>query len=97
MNDLVKVPYDNEQRPTVMGRDPHEAQGIRSNHKDWFSRMCAYGFTESTDFISILRESTGGQPSMDRQQSLQKRARAIIMRKKSVDCRKIGSLFSYVY
>lgn len=71
MNDLVKVSYDNEQRPTVMGRDLHEALGIRTNYMDWFPRICEYGFTEGTDFISILRESTGGRPSMDHQLTIE--------------------------
>ena len=71
MNDLVKVSFDNEQRPTVMGRDLHEVLGIRTNYMDWFPRMCEYGFTEGTDFISILRESTGGRPSMDHQLTIE--------------------------
>ena len=66
MNDLIKVSYENE-RPTVMGRDLHAALQIRTAYKDWFPRMCEYGFTEGTDFCSILSESTGGRPSADHQ------------------------------
>ena len=65
MNELIRVTYDREQRPTVMGRDLHEALGIRTAYKDWFPRMCEYGFTEGTDFCSILSESTGGRPATD--------------------------------
>lgn len=35
-NELITVSYDEEQRPYVMGRDLHEALGIRTAYKDWF-------------------------------------------------------------
>lgn len=71
MNELIRVTYDREQRPAVMGRDLHEALGIRTAYKDWFPRMCEYGFTEGTDFCSILSESTGGRPGMDHQLTIE--------------------------
>lgn len=71
MNELIRVTYDREQRPTVMGRDLHEALGIRTAYKDWFPRMCEYGFTEGTDFCSILSESTGGRPGTDHQLTIE--------------------------
>ncbi len=71
MNELIRVTYDREQRPTVMGRDLHEALRIRTAYKDWFPRMCEYGFTEGTDFCSILSESTGGRPGMDHQLTIE--------------------------
>lgn len=71
MNELIRVTYDREQRPTVMGRELHEALGIRTAYKDWFPRMCEYGFTEGTDFCSILSESTGGRPGMDHQLTIE--------------------------
>ena len=49
MNELINVNYDNE-RLTVLGRDLHEKLGIRTAYKDWFPRMCEYGFTEGMDF-----------------------------------------------
>lgn len=70
-NELITVSYDEEQRPYVMGRDLHEALGIRTAYKDWFPRMREYGFTEGTDFCSILSESTGGRPSMDHQLTIE--------------------------
>ena len=41
MNELITVNYDSEQ-PTVLGRDLHEALGIKTAYKDWFPRMCEY-------------------------------------------------------
>lgn len=62
MNDIITVNYDNEQ-PTVLGRDLHEALGVKTAYKDWFPRMCEYGFEEGKDFSSFLSKSTGGRPS----------------------------------
>ena len=67
MNELVKVNYDAEQKPFVMGRDLHEVLQIRTNYMNWFPRMCEYGFEEGKDFIPNLVESTGGRPGIDHQ------------------------------
>ena len=49
------------------GRDFHEALQVKTAYKDWFPRMCEYGFTEGEDFCSNLSESTGGRPATDHQ------------------------------
>lgn len=66
MNDLIAINYNSEQ-PTVSGRELHEALEVKTAYKDWFPRMCEYGFTEGADFCSNLSESTGGRPSTDHQ------------------------------
>ena len=66
MNELIKITYNND-RPTVLGRDLHEKLEIKTAYKDWFPRMCEYGFEEGTDFCSFLSESTGGRPAADHQ------------------------------
>lgn len=65
MSEIIKINYENAERPTVSGRELHEALGITTRYNDWFSRMCEYGFTEDKDFYSILSKSTGGRPSTD--------------------------------
>ncbi len=65
MNELIKVTVNNKQQPTVSGRDLHRALEIESNYTTWFSRMTEYGFTEGTDFVPVLEESTGGRPATD--------------------------------
>ena len=65
MNELIKVNYDNPEEPVVSGRELHEALGIKTAYKDWFPRMCEYGFKEGIDFCSFLSESTGGRPATD--------------------------------
>jgi anti-repressor protein len=49
MNDLIVINYENE-RPTVSGRELHEALGIETPYRIWFPRMCEYGFTEGEDY-----------------------------------------------
>lgn len=65
MNEIIKVNYENAEQPTVSGRELHEALGVKTEYKDWFPRMCKYGFEEGLDFCSKMRESTGGRPSID--------------------------------
>lgn len=67
MNELITVNYDNSDRPTVSGRELHEALGVRTDYPHWFERMKEYGFTEGEDFQTILSESTGGRPSVNHQ------------------------------
>lgn len=56
MNDLININYENSDRPTVMGRDLHAALVIKTSYKDWFPRMCEYGFTEGEDFNPLKNE-----------------------------------------
>lgn len=70
MNELIKVNYDND-TPTVSGRELHELLDIKTAYKDWFPRMCEYGFAEGTDFCSFLSESTGGRPATDHQLTIE--------------------------
>ena len=69
MNELLKLNYDNE-KITLSARELHDFLEIGSHFKDWFPRMCEYGFKENEDFCSILSESTGGRPSIDYQITL---------------------------
>ena len=66
MDELIRINFDSD-RPTVSGRDLHAALEVKTAYKDWFPRMCDYGFEEGTDFCSFLSESTGGRPATDHQ------------------------------
>ena len=57
MNELIKINYDNPEKPVVSGRELHEALGIKTAYKDWFPRMCEYGFEEGKDFCSKMSET----------------------------------------
>lgn len=55
MNEVLKINYETEQ-PTVSARDLHEQLNIKTAFKDWFPRMCEYGFQNGTDFNSLKIE-----------------------------------------
>ena len=52
MNELIKINTSNPDRPTVLGRDLHEALGVETPYSKWFSRMAEYGFAEGDDFVT---------------------------------------------
>lgn len=64
MNELIRVDFTGE-RPAVSARELHDFLEVKTTYKDWFPRMCEYGFTEGEDFCSFLSESTGGRPAQD--------------------------------
>lgn len=67
-NELLKIDYTNVDRPTVLGRDLHEALEVQTRYNDWFLRMCDYGFEEGSDFYSILSKTPeGGRPQQNHQ------------------------------
>lgn len=71
MNELaIKVSYESD-KPTVSGRELHEKLGIKTAYKDWFPRMCEYGFIEGEDFCSFLSGSTGGRPATEHQLTIE--------------------------
>lgn len=55
MNELIKVTYDND-RPAVSARDLHDFLEVKTAYKDWFPRMCEYGFTVGEDFNPLKNE-----------------------------------------
>ena len=80
MNELIKINYDNPEKPVVSGRELHAALGVDTPYHKWFPRMCEYGFSHERDFWTKMSESTGGRPSTDHQLT-------IPWQKKSVCCR----------
>lgn len=71
MKDLIQIHYDNADRPTVSGRELHEALEVKTAYKDWFPRMCEYGFSEDIDYARCSNLSSenqhGGQNKIDHQ------------------------------
>ena len=53
MKDLIQIHYDNADRPTVSGRELHEALGVETPYTTWVKRMCEYGFSENVDFCNL--------------------------------------------
>ena len=48
MNGLIAINYEN-QNPTVNGRDLHAALKVATQYRDWFPRMCEFGFQEGKE------------------------------------------------
>lgn len=67
MNDLIKINYDNADRPTVLARDLYEELGVKSKYSDWFKNMCSYGFTENVDFMAFSKNLENGGRTIDHQ------------------------------
>ena len=71
MNELIKVNYENVDHPTVSGRELWEALEVKTAYKDWFPRMCEYGFAENVDYTRCSNLSSanqhGGQNKIDHQ------------------------------
>ncbi len=55
MNDIIKVNYNTDQ-PTVSARELHEFLEVKTAYKDWFPRMCEYGFAKGRDFNPLKNE-----------------------------------------
>lgn len=66
MNERIKVNYDNADRPTVSGRELWEALEVKTAYKDWFPRMCEYGFSEGKDYCSFLSDRVDGRAGKPR-------------------------------
>ena len=72
MKDLIQIHYDNADRPTVSGRELHEALGVETPYTTWVKRMCEYGFSENVDFATRFpnlesENQYGGQNKIDHQ------------------------------
>ena len=70
MNEItIAVKFDND-KPTVSGRELHEALMIETPYQKWFPRMCAYGFVENKDywtFFFFFFYGLAGKPRTDHQ------------------------------
>lgn len=91
MDELIRINFDSD-RPTVSGRELHAALEVKTAYKDWFPRMCDYGFEEGTDFCSFLSESTGGRPATDHQLTIEM-AKELCMIQRSETGRKFRQYF----
>lgn len=54
LNDTSDFPVD--------GRDLHEHLQVETPYTIWFPRMCEYGFTEKTDYLTKMLDRSDGKP-----------------------------------
>lgn len=58
--DVIPV-YDTDTgEKVVLGRELHERLKIKTAYKDWFPRMCEYGFVDGKDYGSFLSNRSDG-------------------------------------
>lgn len=62
MTDLIKIHYDNTDRPTVSGRELWEALEVETPYTQWFKRMSEYGFSENVDFALVSQKCETNNP-----------------------------------
>ena len=56
----IRVEYIDD-RPVVSARELHEALGIHTIFRQWFPRMCEYGFMEGLDYTKIHQKKEGSR------------------------------------
>lgn len=68
MDELIKINYESKM-PTVSARELHAGLEIKTAFKDWFPRMCEYGFENKKDFNPLIFEQvrTEGEREVKRQ------------------------------
>ena len=68
-NAMAMELLDTNDTPTISGRELHRKLEIETPYHKWFSRMCAYGFTENQDFFEVMdkivQNPLGGRPATD--------------------------------
>ena len=58
--ELIKIEERNGEQ-LVSGRELHAFLEVKTKYKDWFPRMCEYGFSENKDFITIAQKRATAQ------------------------------------
>ena len=61
MNEIVKVSYSSD-KPTVSGRELHEALEVKTPYTQWFDRMTEYGFSENADYALVSQKCETNNP-----------------------------------
>lgn len=56
MNDLINIVVNENNEPTMSGRELHSFLEVGTAYKDWFPRMVEYGFEGGVDYLSITEE-----------------------------------------
>ena len=84
MSDLVYLAPNTE--------EPFTTSEVKTAYKDWFPRMCEYGFTEGEDFCSFLSESTGGRPAQDAVLTIDMAKEICMIQRNEKDLREFGKV-----
>ena len=58
----IPVCKDERGNVAVLGRDLHKALEVKTAYKDWFPRMCEYGFEEGKDYALVAQKRATNNP-----------------------------------
>ena len=92
MNNLLVVNQEDMENIKIDGRRLHMELGVNTPYTMWFERMTEYGFSEGTDFITKMLESTGGRPQTNHVLTLDM-AKEIAMLQRSEKGKRIRQYF----
>lgn len=65
----IKIEKSQGGKSVVSARELHSQLQVKTQFKDWFPRMCEYGFVENQDYCSIL--SSGNNQQLTKEQIAQ--------------------------
>ena len=61
MNELIKIEINEDGEQLVSARELHKFLEVKTKFKDWFPRMCEYGFIENKDYIAMAQKRATAQ------------------------------------
>lgn len=61
MNELISTTQNESGDIIISGRELHEFLEVKTAYKDWFPRMCSYGFEEKVDYIATAQKRATAQ------------------------------------
>lgn len=62
MEELIKITRGENGKNLVSARELHEFLGVKTAYKDWFPRMCEYGFVENQDYTLVAQKRATNNP-----------------------------------
>ncbi len=78
-NGLITINFNNNERPTVLGRDLHNFLEVTERYSSWFERMLQYGFAEGIDFAGCKTFNTQARQELQNHQLTLEMAKEIAM------------------
>ena len=71
MNNLITISTNEQMEQVASARELHEFLEVGTHFKDWFPRMCEYGFVEGKDYTPLIFEHPQNhQPTTDYHMSI---------------------------
>lgn len=64
MENSIQIKIDKSQggKSIVSARELHAQLQVKTQFKDWFPRMCEYGFVENQDYVEVSLKNEQNPP-----------------------------------